>query len=645
MIELKKLFTPINIGRIKLRNRIVYPAIGSCFATVDGEITDRSINYYAARARGGAALITLENTIVHPSGKAFTIPVLYDDRYIPRLKELANAIHNEGAKLFVQLAHQGRQMSSAITGSPLLAPSPIPSPMYREIPREMSKEDIKELVEAFGTAAKRAKRAGCDGVEIHGAHGYLISTFLSPRSNKRTDEYGGSLNGRLKFALEVINSVRSKCGEDFPICFRISCDEMAEGGLVPDEVALICRILADAGIDALSISRGADDYRWYVPPFGHAVALNADFAGRVKHLVNIPVVVAGRIHDPLVAETILDEGKADLIAMGRALIADPDLPRKAKEGHFEDIIPCIACNQGCLNGLFKLLRLTCLLNPTVGRENEMKLAPAEKRKKVLVAGGGPAGLEAARVAAQRGHEVILYERSSKLGGQFNLAAVPPRKQEFAKAIRYLSIQAQKAGVKIELGKEVSPELIEEVKPEVLIVATGGAPIVPDDIPGTDRPIVATPHDVLAGKVAVGDRVVILGGGALGCETAEYVGEQGAKDITITTRRGSVEELADDMVPWARAALMERLNAYRVTVLTSANIKEILEDGVILLRNGEEMSIRGVDNVVLARGVRPVDELSGRIKGNVPEVYVIGDAKEPRQALEAIAEGAEVARKI
>jgi len=645
MMKLKKLFTPAKIGPMELRNRIVLPGIASCLVTFEGEITDHSIDYYAARARGGAALIILENTKVHPSGNAPSIPALYDDRYIPRLRDLASAVHAEGAKIFVQLAHLGRQMSSAITGSPLLAPSPIPSPMYREMPREMTKEDIEEIVEAFGTAAKRAQEAGCDGVEIHGAHGYLICSFMSPRSNKRTDEYGGSLSGRLKFPLDIIDRVRAKCGKDFPVCFRVSCDEMADGGLTPDEMVIVCHLMASGGVDALSITRGAGDYRWMVPPFGHPIALNAEFAGRVKRVVDVPVIVAGRIHDPLVAENILEEGKADLIAMGRALIADPDLPKKAQAGQLEDIIPCIACNQGCLNGLFTLLRLTCLLNPTVGLEKEMALIPAERRKKVLVAGGGPAGLEAARVAAQRGHEVTICEKTGKLGGQFNLAAVPPRKQEFAKAIQYLSIQAKKAGVKVELGKEVTPELVEQLEPDVVIVATGGAPIIPTDVPGADKPIVATPHDVLAGKVDIGHRVIILGGGALGCETAEYVGEQGAKEITITTRRGSIDEVAQDMVPWARAALMEKLSAYKVNIFTSATVKEILDDRVMLLREGKEESIRGATNVILARGVESIDDISAVIRDKVAEVYIIGDAKEPRKALEAIAEGAEVARQI
>jgi NADPH-dependent 2,4-dienoyl-CoA reductase/sulfur reductase-like enzyme len=281
----------------------------------------------------------------------------------------------------------------------------------------------------------------------------------------------------------------------------------------------------------------------------------------------------------------------------------------------------------------------------VGREGEMALIPAQRQKKVLIAGGGPGGLEAARVAALRGHEVILCEKAAKLGGQFNLAAVPPRKQEFAKAIQYLSTQVKKAGVKVELGKEVTPRLIEQLKPDVVIVATGGIPIVPSDIPGAVRPIVSAPHEVLAGKVPLGDKVVVVGGGALACETAEYIGEQKAKEITLTTRRSSLEELAQDMVPWARAALMERLSAYRVNILTSASIKEILDDGVTMLRNGREETIRGVSNVVMARGVQSVNELSKEIEGRVSEIYVIGDAKEPRKAFEAIAEGAEVARQI
>jgi len=354
-------------------------------------------------------------------------------------------------------------------------------------------------------------------------------------------------------------------------------------------------------------------------------------------------MVAHRIQDPMVAEHIIAQGMADLVCMGRALIADPDLSNKAAAGHFEDIIPCIACNQGCLGRLMiESLPVSCLLNPTVGREKEMALVPAQTPKTVLIAGGGPGGLEAARVAVLRGHQVTLCEKTDRLGGQFNLAATPPTKQEFIKAIQYLSTQVKKAGVKVELGKEVTPELVDELKPDVVIVATGGAPIIPADIPGTDKPIVVTAHDVLAGKVTVGDKVVIIGGGEVGCETADYVGERGAMQITVVEM---LEDVALDMLPWTKEFLMERLNDYRVNILTSAKVKEILDDGVVFTRDGKEESIRGVNSIVVAMGAKSVNDLSEKLKGKVAEIHVIGDAKEPRKALEAIHEGAEIARKI
>jgi len=644
MVRLKHLFSPIKIGSMELRNRIVMPAMGTSQGNPDSSPSDATIGYYAARAKGGAGLIIVEITIVHASSKALGILALDDDSLIPPWRELATAVHAHGGKVWPQLAHQGRQGSSAATGTPPMAASAIPCPMMKELPKEMTKEDIETIVKAFGEAARRAKEAGLDGVELHGAHGYLICNFISPWSNKRTDEYGGSVMNRLRFPLEILASIRAQCGNDFPVCIRLSCSELLSGGLTPEEVEIMCPILAEAGFDAISITRANyGSFRWIIPPAGTPPGLLAPYTERIKKLVDIPVMVAHRIQDPFVAEHIIAQGKADLACMGRALIADPDLPNKAAAGHFEDIIPCIACNQGCLGRIFLEQRhVSCMFNRTVGEEREMALVPAQKPKKVLVAGGGPGGLEAARVAALRGHQVTLYEKADKVGGQFNLAAIPPAKQEYAKAIQYLSTQVRKAGVTVELCREVTPELVDEAKPDVVIVATGGAPIIPTNIPGTDKPNVVTANDVLCGQTTVGDKVVIIGAGEVGCETADYAGERGSRQITI------VEMLVDvalDMIPWTKEFLLERLNGYGVSILTSAKVKEILDDGVVFTRNGNDEAIRGVDNVILAMGAKSVDNLSERVKNKVAEVYAIGDAKEPRRAIDAVHEAYEIARQI
>jgi len=644
VFKFEHLLSPIKIGTMELRNRIVMPAMGSGHASPDSNPSDAIIGYYEARAKGGVGLIITEITIVHASSKEPRFLAIDNDSLIPRWREVARAIHKHGGKIWPQLAHQGRQGPSAGTGQVPMAASAIPCPMIKEMPREMSGEDIEMIVEAFGEAARRSREAGLDGVELHGAHGYLICNFISPFSNKRTDEYGGSIMGRLRFPLEILERIKAKCGNDFPVGIRLSCDEMVEGGLTPEEVEIMAPILAEAGFDTLSISRaGYPRFRWLIPPAGTPVGLLAAYSERIKKLVKIPVMVAHRIQDPVVAEQIIAQGKADLACMGRALIADPDLPNKVATGRLDDIVPCIACNQGCLGRvLVEGLPIRCLLNPTTAHEKEMALVPTQKPKKVLVAGGGIGGLEAARVAALRGHQVTLIEKTDKLGGQFNLAAIPPAKQEFAKAVQYLSTQVRKASVKVELGREVTPELVNERRPDVVIVATGSAPIVPASIPGMGKPVVVTAHDVLAGKAVVGDKVIVIGGGDVGCETAGYIGERGAKEITVVEMLGDV---AMDVIPWTREFLMERLGRYRVKIRVDAKVKEILDDGVVLSTNGGEESIRGVDTIVLAMGAKSVDDLSNQISDKVAEIYVIGDALKPRQAIEAIAEGAEVGRRI
>jgi NADPH-dependent 2,4-dienoyl-CoA reductase/sulfur reductase-like enzyme len=517
--------------------------------------------------------------------------------------------------------------------------------------RELTCEEIEKIIDQFGEAARRAREGGCDGLELHAAHSYmLVGSFLSPLRNKRVDEYGGSIHGRLKFPLEVIKSIRSRAGDDFPIIMRISGDMMVPGGMDIRETQYIAPILVEAGVDAFHISCGVfPDTSWrIIPPTGTPLRLNVGLSASVKEVVDVPVMVVGRINDPIIAEDVLIRNEADLVVMGRALLADPELPNKAAKGSFEDIAPCIGCGLGCIAVRSTGKDMTCVVNPEVGREGEMAIVSTDGPKKVMVIGAGPAGLEAARVSALRGHDVSLYEKESKPGGQFNLAAIPPSKQELCKVPRYLFVQSEKAGVNIKLNTEATPELVEESKPDVVIVATGGEPLVPD-MPGIKGDRVVTAHDVLASKVVIpSGNVVVIGGGMVGCEVADFLASSGDHPIVGHTAVTIIEMLDDvsmDIAAEARALLMQRLKEKGVKIRTSTKVKEFLEDGVLVEKDGQEESIRGMDHIVLGMGISSVDDISDKIKDKVSEVYVIGDAKQGRTALEAIAEGSEIGRKI
>jgi NADPH-dependent 2,4-dienoyl-CoA reductase/sulfur reductase-like enzyme len=464
---------------------------------------------------------------------------------------------------------------------------------------------------------------------------------MSAYSNRRSDRYGGDLMGRLRFPMEVLRSVRKSVGPDFPIIFRFSADERVSGGRGVMESAAMAPHLERAGADCLSVTTGMHFTVYYtVPSMGLPKGLNVEAASQVKSAVNMPVIAVGRLNDPVLAESVLARGQADLVAIGRGLIADPELPNKLREGRWEDIRPCIACNQGCIGALSVGFPFSCLVNPEAGREREMEIKPASRPRKVLVAGGGPAGMEAAGTAALRGHNVTLYEKDDHPGGQFYTASLPPSKQDISQYLNYMENQLRKSGVKVILGQSLTAAKVAEARPDVLVVATGSRPAIPN-LPGVEQKNVVTAADVLTGKAAAGQKVLVAGGGLVGCETALFLDALG-KNVTIVEM---LPEPAADLITVPREALNRKLSESSVTVLTSATIVEFTGDGVIVERNGGRETIDSMDTIVLAMGTVSVNELAVEVKDIVSEIHVIGDAERPVKAMDAIAAGARVGRQI
>ena len=652
MQALEKLFSPITIGTMEVKNRIAMAPMTTNWAPADGTVPDKMIDYLEARAKGGVGLIIFETVTIDERFPYIMQSVgLWDDSLIPSFKRFVDAMHVHGAKVAPQISHPGPESFSFLRGIPPVGPSPVLCKGTGQVCRELTVEEIGEIVDQYGEAARRAREAGCDAMELHAAHSYMLAgSFLSPLRNKRTDAYGGRIDGRLRFLLEVVTSIKAKAGSDFPVILRISGDEYVHGGRTLSDTLYIAPKLVAAGVDAFEVSGGVQpELTWRIlPPTGSPLGLNVPAAAALKQVVHVPVLVVGRINSPQLAEDILQKGHADMTVLGRALLADPEFPNKAAEGRFEDIAPCTACSLGCIGEQMKMRSMTCVVNPTLGREKEMAIVPADTPKRVLVAGGGPGGLEAARVAALRGHQVTLCEKGGKLGGQLNLAAVAPTKQEICVWIQYLATQVQKAGVRVELHKEVTPDLVEQMKPDVVIVATGGECLVPP-IPGVDKAKVVHSTDVLQGKVTpVRAKVLIIGGGSVACEIADAIAGPGDNPLDAENAVTIIEmlpEVAQDEPPGARMLLLQRLRERGVRIVTSATVKEITDDGVVIARDGRKETVGGMDHIILACGTRSVDHLREDLKGKVSEIYVVGDAKRPRRALEAIAEGAAVGRAI
>jgi len=634
----KKLFEPIRIGTMEVKNRFVMAPMVTNYSEKDGSVTDRLVAYHRARAKGGVGLIIAEATYVHPCGKGFSNELgIYKDDLIPGLKRLTGAVHEAGGKIAVQLYHSGRQSYEAVTGLPLIAPSPIPCPVCGGMPKEMAKEDIRQMVDAFGNAARRAKEAGFDAVEIHGAHGYLLNQFLSPYSNQRTDEYGGSFANRARFPLEVLKKVRELVGKDFPVLYRLSSAEHVPGGLTIEDTKAFAAMLVDNGIDAIHVSGGVYlSAAMIIQPAAIPQGVYVENAAAIKEAVGgrVPVIVVGRIKEPSMMEELVAGGKVDMIAMGRGLLADENFPAKLEKGNTDDIRKCIACNQGCIDRLFADTDIGCLGNALTGREWQYDLErKAPQKKKVLVAGGGPGGLEAARIAALRGHEVYLYEKGPKLGGLMNYTILVPFKNEFDDLRSFQVGQVEKLGVRVKLGQAVDGAVIDQIKPDVVIMATGSEPIQPD-IPGLERLQVKMAEEILAGA-PFGKNAVIIGGGAVGCETAEFLADRGAK-VTVVEM---LENVARDLGMLEKALLMQRLAEKGVTLLTKTVVRDVNPDGDLVLQKDYQQEIlKGVDTVVLAVGYRPVTDLEQVLAEKKVPFLKIGDCLEARKVLDAIWEG-------
>jgi 2,4-dienoyl-CoA reductase-like NADH-dependent reductase (Old Yellow Enzyme family)/thioredoxin reductase len=649
MQEVKKLFEPIKIGQMQLKNRIMLAAMVANFADEDGFVTDRLKAYHANIARGGCGLNVTESSHVSLEGKRITCGLgAYDDKLIPGLRELTDAVHAKGGKIAQQIHHGGRECSSAITGLQPIGPSSLTSRFSAiskktDVPRQMTLEDIEIVISKFGEAGQRAKEAGFDAIEVHGAHGYLINQFLSPYANKRTDRYGGDVYGRSRFLQEVIMDIKKKAGEDFPVTVKINTHDYVEGGVVPEDACITAKLAVEAGADAIIASVGLHESRPYImiptmqtPPF-----TNIHLAEMVKRHVDVPVGTVGRVIEPKQAAKIIEEGKADFVVMGRGLLADPEWPKKAIEGRYDDIRECIACNQGCIDKIHRMEPFTCLQNPVIGREKAFEIRKTEEPKKVAVIGGGPAGLEAARVAALRGHEVALYEKETHLGGQIRIGRMPPNRGELGKVTDYLGRQIEKLGVQLELGKDMTKEAVKDLDAQVIVLATGAGPLVPD-IEGIDQGHVVKAVDILAGNSSVGKRVVIVGGGLVGLETADYLVEHG-KDVTLLEM---FETTPPDIGNANRIYFEEKFEEKGMEIHFGAKVERIDEDGIVYNQRGWTRKLMAIDTVVLATGAVSENSLEKTIRNHKKfTVFAVGDCVKARNAMEAIYEGSRVGREI
>ncbi|MDD3184309.1 MAG: FAD-dependent oxidoreductase [Anaerostipes sp.] len=641
-MKFENMFSPITVGNMTVKNRFVVPPMGNNFANTDGTMSDQSVAYYAERAKGQFGLITIEATVVHQGAKGGPRkPCLYDDSTVESFKKVIDACHGEGAKVSIQLQNAGPDGNAKNAGAPIEAASAIPSKFGKDTPVAVPTAKVYELIEGYGDAARRAMEAGADAVEIHMAHGYLVSSFISQRTNKRVDEFGGSFEGRMLFPKLIVEKVREVVGDKVAILARINSADEILGGTDVHDSAAVAAYLEACGVDGLHVSRAIhlkDEYMWAPTPV-HA-GFSAELVTEIKNAVSIPVITVGRYTEPQFAELMIKEGRADLVAFGRQSLADPHMPKKAMEERLEDMTPCIACLQGCVANMYKGEAICCLTNPFLGHEVD-GLPAADTKKNVMVIGGGVAGLCAAYICAERGHSVKVYEGSDILGGNMRLAAFPPGKGDITNMIRSYVVKCEKAGVEIVMNQEVDLDFIKSENPDTVVVATGSKTLILP-IDGIDNPAIIHGSDLLDGKRAAGKKVLVVGGGMVGCETAAFLGEQ-EHDVTVIEFR---DECGADVIHEHKVFLMEDFKNYGIGQITGAKVCQFYEDGVAYeTADGEKHETRGYDSVVLSMGFRNYNPFAEELESLGKETYVIGDATRARRALDATKEAYDAAMQI
>ena len=619
-----KLVQPLQIGIHTLRNRMIMPAVETRLSNMDGSATDRFVDWYGARAKGGAAMVIVENSFVDnkSSRSSLVSSGISSDHHIASKYLVAQAIKEQGAVAILQLSHGGRQARKGATAFDAVAPSNVPCKVTQRTPHVLSIEEIVAIEDAFADAAERAQLAQFDGIEIHGAHGYLICSFLSPYTNKRTDAYGGTPEKRGTFARNIIRKIRERVGKNFIVGYRISGEEGVEGGLTIEETTAFAKSIEN-DVDYMNVSGGNYETMatkmiapLYIPQ-GYLI----DAAAKMKATLSIPVIAVGGL-DAELGEKVLAENKADLIAYGRALIADPDLPNKVMEGRLDDIKPCMRGHEGCISLFFDGCPIRCEVNPQAGREKEYAVKKTENPRNVVVIGGGPAGMEAARLADEMGHKVTLFEKNDHLGGRFAEATVPHFKEEPRRVLHWLIRQLEKSTVEVNMNQVISRNFIKAMRPDVVIVATG-SDYIRLPIKGMDYAI--PPNAVLTDLSKAKGRIAIIGGGLIGSELALHLA-QNNRQVGVFEMR---EAIAIETEPLSQTALSLKLAEKNVDIFTSARVLEITPNSVRYSKDGKD-EVYHADTFIYATGLRshPTDEFDDDTLA--PQVFKIGDAVRARK---------------